>query len=160
MNKAFTKETDDSDSPPLKTRFAPLPLGIRNLITVQGSETLKEELAARRERLEQCLDEAEKKTLKHEVEELSQRLETHLITATESPETGRVGFGSTVRLRDEQGGERLYALVGLDEADASAGRVSWTSPLARAIWQHSTGDIVTVRAPGGDTEYEIIQIEV
>ena len=73
---------------------------------------------------------------------------------------GRVVFGATVRLaNDEDGKEMRYQIVGEDEADIKAGRVSVTSPVARAMIGKSEGDIVEVSAPLGQQVYVIISVE-
>ncbi len=73
---------------------------------------------------------------------------------------GRVVFGATVRLaNDEDGKEMRYQIVGEDEADIKAGRVSVTSPVARAMIGKSEGDTVEVSAPGGQRVYVIISVE-
>ena len=73
---------------------------------------------------------------------------------------GRVVFGATVRLaNDEDGKEMRYQIVGEDEADIKAGRVSVTSPVARAMIGKSEGDTVEVSAPGGQQGYVIISVE-
>jgi transcription elongation factor GreA len=73
----------------------------------------------------------------------------------------RVVFGATVTLSDgETGNEVKYQIVGLDEADLKAGKISVTSPMARAMINKSPGDDVTVRSPkGGEKEYEIVRVE-
>jgi transcription elongation factor GreA len=72
----------------------------------------------------------------------------------------RVVFGATVHLTDSQtGDEVLYRIVGELEADLKKGRISVTSPIARALIGKSEGDVVKVRAPGGEREYEIGAIE-
>ena len=73
---------------------------------------------------------------------------------------GRVVFGATVRLADgEDGKEMRYQIVGEDEADIKAGRVSITSPVARAMIGKSEGDTVEVVAPGGQQVYVIISVD-
>ena len=73
---------------------------------------------------------------------------------------GRVVFGATVRLaNDEDGKEMRYQIVGEDEADIKAGRVSVTSPVARAMIGKSEGDTVEVSTPGGQLFYVIISVE-
>ena len=71
---------------------------------------------------------------------------------------GRVFFGATVTILDEAGGEREVTIVGVDELDASDARVSWRSPLARALLTARVGDTVTVRAPRGPERLEILAI--
>jgi transcription elongation factor GreA len=71
----------------------------------------------------------------------------------------RVVFGATVSLEDTQSGDRVtYRLVGEIEADLKQGKISVTSPIARALIGRSEGDVVVVRSPGGEKEYEIQSI--
>ena len=71
----------------------------------------------------------------------------------------RVVFGATVELEAEEDGKRVtYAIVGEDEADIRAGRISITSPIARALVGKSEGDVAEVTAPGGNRSFEIVAI--
>lgn len=74
------------------------------------------------------------------------------------PDKSRTWFGATVTLADEDDNERVVTLVGEDEADAGAGRISFESPLARAIRGAAVGDLRTVRLPAGEREYEVVAI--
>jgi transcription elongation factor GreA len=75
--------------------------------------------------------------------------------------TGRVIFGALVELEDQDNGERVtYQVVGEDEADIRAHRISVTSPIARALVGKSTGDVVEVTAPGGTRSYEILAVRL
>jgi len=77
------------------------------------------------------------------------------------PNTGKVVFGAQVHLEDQDNGERVsYQVVGEDEADIRAGRISVTSPIARALVGKSEGDIVDVAAPGGTRSYEILAVKL
>ncbi len=70
-------------------------------------------------------------------------------------------FGATVDLEDQASGARLsYQIVGEDEADLKAGRISVTSPIARALVAKFEGDIVAVAAPGGVKSYEIVAVRL
>jgi transcription elongation factor GreA len=72
---------------------------------------------------------------------------------------GKVVFGATVELEDQEGGARVvYQIVGEDEAEIRAGRISVTSPIARALIGKSEGDVVDVTAPGGVHSYEIVAV--
>jgi transcription elongation factor GreA len=72
---------------------------------------------------------------------------------------GRVVFGATVELEDNDGGERVsYQIVGDDEADIKQGKISVSSPIARALIGKSEGDIAEVVAPGGTRVYEILGV--
>lgn len=70
----------------------------------------------------------------------------------------RVYFGATVTIADEDDAERTVTLVGEDEADAGAGRISWRSPLAHALKGAVVGDLRRVRLPAGEREYEVTAI--
>jgi len=77
------------------------------------------------------------------------------------PNTGKVVFGATVELEDHAGGARVvYQIAGEDEADIRAGRISITSPIARALIGKSEGDVVDVAAPGGVRSYEIVAVRL
>jgi transcription elongation factor GreA len=73
--------------------------------------------------------------------------------------TGKVVFGAVVELEDQDDGSRVvYQVAGEDEADIRAGRISITSPIARALVGKSEGDVVDVSAPGGIRSYEIVTV--
>jgi transcription elongation factor GreB len=69
-----------------------------------------------------------------------------------------VRFGATVEVADEEDERRILTLVGMDEADATAGRISWIAPIARALIGARVGDERIVRLPAGEKSYEIIAI--
>ncbi len=71
---------------------------------------------------------------------------------------GKVVFGAVVELEDEEGNRVVYQVAGEDEADISAGRISITSPIARALVGKCEGDVVDVTAPGGVRSYEIVVV--
>ena len=72
---------------------------------------------------------------------------------------GRVIFGATVELEGQDDGKAIsYQIVGEDEADIKSGRISITSPIARALVGKSAGDVVDVAAPGGKRSYEIVKV--
>jgi transcription elongation factor GreA len=72
---------------------------------------------------------------------------------------GKVVFGATVDLTDEDtGAEVTYQIVGDDEAEIKQGKISINSPIARALIGKEEGDVVTVKAPGGDKDYEIVAV--
>lgn len=70
----------------------------------------------------------------------------------------RVWFGATVTLADEDDERRTVTLVGDDEQDASAGRIGWSAPLARALRGAAVGDLRRVVLPGGEKEWEVVEI--
>jgi transcription elongation factor GreB len=91
---------------------------------------------------------------------LSRRMKDAKVTdPAAQPDRDRVWFGATVTLLDDKDEERIVTLVGEDEADAGAGRISWRSPLARAIHGAAVGDTRRVTLPAGEREYEIAAID-
>ncbi len=84
---------------------------------------------------------------------------TQVIDVTTVDARGKIVFGSTVELLDvESNKEMVYRIVGEDEADAKAGMISFTSPIARALIGRNEGDEVSFSAPGGDKHYEVISV--
>lgn len=70
----------------------------------------------------------------------------------------RAWFGVTITIADEDDQERVLTLVGDDEADAGAGRIGWSAPLARALRGAAVGDVRRVALPAGDKEYEVMSL--
>jgi transcription elongation factor GreA len=91
------------------------------------------------------------------IQEIESKLSVaQVIDVTKLPKTGKVIFGVTVSLLNlDTDAEVTYRIVGEDEADIKSGRISVTSPIARALIGKEEGDIVVVKTPGGDVEYEI-----
>lgn len=82
-----------------------------------------------------------------------------VIDVTAMPKTGKVVFGTTIDLLNLETDETVtYRIVGEDEADVKSNLVSVTSPIARALIGKEEGDVVVVKAPGGDIEYEIDKV--
>jgi len=95
-----------------------------------------------------------------ELAHLARRMKAaRVIDPAEQPDKARAFFGATVTLADEDDREKVVTLVGDDEQDASAGRIGWSSPLARALKGAAIGDLRSVRLPGGLKEWEIVAID-
>jgi transcription elongation factor GreA len=94
------------------------------------------------------------------IQQIEGRLaEAQVIDITKIPRTGKVIFGATVDLINIESNQTVrYRIVGEDEADVKANLISIGSPIARALIGKEEGDTVTVRAPGGDIEYEIAEV--
>jgi len=94
------------------------------------------------------------------IKEIEHKLaNAQVIDPAKLPDTGRVVFGAQVELEDHaDGGRVVYQIVGEDEADIRAGRLSVTSPIARALVGKSEGEVVQVAAPGGTRSYEIVAV--
>jgi transcription elongation factor GreB len=179
MNKAFTRETDDDDD--AAPAGAPqLPVGLKNYVTPAGYQRLKDELdhlwKEERPALVQTIawaasngDRSEngdyiygKKRLREidrRIRFLSKRLENaEVVDPAQRGTCDQVFFGATVTVCGNDGCERTYSIVGVDEADAGRGLISWVSPLARALLKAREADVVKVQLPGGLEELEIVEI--
>ncbi|MCC6302092.1 MAG: transcription elongation factor GreA [Gammaproteobacteria bacterium] len=150
-------------------------------MTVQGAERLRQELhelkTVKRPRVIQAIAEArEHGDLKENAEyhaakeqqsfiegriaEIEGKLSSaEIIDVRKLNAGGKVVFGATVDLIDEASGEEAsYQIVGDDEADIKAGRISVSSPIARALIGKEEGDVATVHAPGGVKKYEVVAV--
>jgi len=94
------------------------------------------------------------------IKEIEQKLaNAEVIDPSKLTNTGKVVFGAVVELEDQDDGSRVvYQVAGEDEADIRAGRISITSPIARALVGKSQGDVVEVSAPAGVRSYEIVAV--
>jgi transcription elongation factor GreA len=94
------------------------------------------------------------------IKEIESKLSNlQVIDVTEIDAKGRIVFGSTVELIEEaSGNEIVYKIVGEDEADIKTGKISYTSPIARALIGKNEGDVVNFSAPGGEKEYEVVDV--
>ncbi|MEP6982595.1 MAG: transcription elongation factor GreB [Sphingomicrobium sp.] len=81
-----------------------------------------------------------------------------VVDPASQPRRDQVRFGATVELADEENNRRTVTIVGDDEADASAGRIGWSAPLARALIGGRVGDERIVRLPVGEKSYEVVEI--
>lgn len=179
MSKAFTRETDHDDT---REAEAPaLPAGLKNYITPTGFRRLKEEAlhlldkerpelvkvihwaasnGDRSENADYIYGKRRLREIDRRIRFLTKRLDAAVVVDPASREqTDQVFFGATVTVVDEAGAEKIYSIVGIDEADVSRGRISWISPLARALIKAREGDCVTVRTPAGDETLEILGVQ-
>jgi len=179
LNKAFVREGDGGDDEDLPLALK-LPPGTRNYITPAGHARLKselEELVKReRPRVVEVVawaasngDRSEngdyiygKKRLREidrRIRFLTKRLDiAEVVDPTLQPNADQVFFGATVTICDPEGNENTYIIVGVDEADASRGRISWISPLARALLKSREGDTVRFHSPLGWREIDIVEV--
>lgn len=85
---------------------------------------------------------------------------SNIIDVTKVPNNGKVVFGSTVKLVNvDNDKEIIYRIVGIDEADLKQNKISYKSPIARALIGKEKGSVVIVKAPSGDIEYEILEVD-
>ncbi|HWP04604.1 MAG TPA: transcription elongation factor GreB [Polyangiaceae bacterium] len=90
---------------------------------------------------------------------ITKRLDGAVVVRASEVQTDVVRFGALVTLVDEDGNEKRYRIVGPDETDPSAGRISFQSPLGHSLMKRKVGDTVSVRRPAGEIEVEIRSIE-
>ena len=163
MSRGFVKEDDlehaGTDLPERPVSEYPnyvTPLGLKQLEAETARlEKLRSELSPQKEDpiVQQQLGMVERDLRYFQV-----RLEqATLVEATEG-EKENVVFGATVQMEDEEGVLHTFTIVGEDEADIAAHKVSWVSPLAKALLGHKVGDSVVWRRPVGDMNLEIIDI--
>ncbi len=181
MSKAFVKEGDDGDDEEVLGPALQLPAGAKNYMTRRGYDALRQELdllvRVERPKMVETVawaagngDRSENGDYiygKKRLREIDRRIR-FLIKRIESAEVvdperqqgmDQVFFGATVTLEDlEEGGEQTWQIVGVDEADASAGRISWISPLARALIKSREGDVVRFMSPAGPREIEVLTV--
>lgn len=95
------------------------------------------------------------------IEEVEGKLSiAQIINVKEIPHTGKVIFGTTVTILNvETDEEKVYQIVGDDEADIKQSKISVNSPIARGLIGKEEGDVVIIRTPGGEVEYEIDQVQ-
>ena len=153
MSKAFTRE-DDAALPLFVPPRAPLPDGVPNYVTAHGLAALHRELAAlggEREDAERTPDEATRTRALAAISARRAALEARIASAEPvppPPDRVEVRFGATVVIESEAG-QRQYSIVGVDEADATRGKIAFVSPLARALLGRSVGDTFELRKPSG-----------
>ncbi len=90
---------------------------------------------------------------------LNKRIAAALVVDPQQIKSDKVQFGATVTVSDEAGSEKIFTIVGEDESSPKNGLISWRSPIGHSLLGKSVGDVITVRAPNGEHEMEIISIE-
>ena len=178
MSKAFKRE-DNNDDEELEAQ-ALLPVGVKNYITPNGYRKLQEELdhlwkverpalvktitwaasnGDRSENGDYIYGKKRLREIDRRVRFLRKRQElAEVVDPSQRIECGQVFFGATVTVCDSSGCESVYSIVGVDEADVAAGRISWVSPLARTLLKLREGDVAMLRTPTGINELEVVHI--
>lgn len=183
MNKAFVKESESDEEDDDLPGQPSLPAGTKNYMTPAGHAALREEferlIKVERPHLTQVVawaasngDRSEngdyiygKKKLREmdrRIRYLTKRLDNaEVVDPARQQNLEQVFFGATVtvmHLGSDSAVDVTYRIVGIDEADPATGRISWISPLARALLKAREGDIVKFQSPAGLREIEIIEI--
>ena len=178
MSKAFTKEQDGAEEDELVPE-AEQPQGVKNYITPAGYARMQAELKQlldverpqtvsvvhwaalngdRSENGDYIYGKKRLREIDRRIRFLIKRLEIAEVVDSRGQEQERVFFGATVSVRDGAGRARSVSIVGMDEVDPWRGRVSWISPIARALLKSREGDIVSLRTPSGVEELEVVEI--
>ena len=178
MNKAFVKESDDEDEDGAPE--SALPDGTKNYMTVRGHAQIRAEFehlvkverpdmvkvvswaagnGDRSENGDYIYGKKRLREIDRRIRFLSKRLESAVIVdPAEQRNCEQVFFAATVTVCDADGEEATYQIVGIDEANAVEGRISWISPLARALLKAREGDTVRFDSPGGLREIDIVEV--
>jgi len=179
MNKAFVREGDGDDDEELEPALK-LPAGTRNYITPAGHARLKDELEhlVKRERPQVVEvvawaasngDRSENgdyiygkrrlREIDRRIRFLTKRLElAEIVDPLRQGDNDQVFFGARITVAEADGLENTYTIVGVDEADVTRGRISWISPLARALIKSREGDTVRFQSPVGIREIDIVEV--
>ena len=178
MNKAFVKESDDEDED--EAPESALPDGTKNYMTVRGHAQIRAEFehlvkverpeivkvvswaagnGDRSENGDYIYGKKRLREIDRRIRFLSKRLESAVIVdPAEQRNCDQVFFAATVTVCDADGAEATYQIVGIDEANAVEGRISWISPLARARKKSREGETVRFDSPGGLRELDVIDV--
>lgn len=165
MSRAFVKESDD-DLVAGELPERPVPPHA-NYVTVKGLELLQarvRELTVLHEQLKPAADEDSEarqkvREIDRDLRYFGAQLERATLVDTVSQPRDRVHFGAAVKIEDEEGAVHEFAIVGDDEADVAAGKISWAAPLARAMIGAKIGDTVVWCRPAGEAEVYIADIQ-
>jgi transcription elongation GreA/GreB family factor len=162
MSRAFVKENDEQGNELPERPQSPYP----NHITPRGLDALHAQLqsleAAHRRMAgpqgNELIDLDAKHGVERDIRYVQDRIARAIVINPATQSRDKVAFGATVDTVDETGARRSFEIVGEDEAEPAAGRLSWVSPLARALTDASVGDTVVWKRPAGDLELEIVAI--
>ncbi len=179
MSKAFTKEGDGEDDDP--DIADPLPGTTKNYMTPTGFAQAQAELRTllyterpkvvevvswaagngdRSENGDYIYGKKRLREIDRRVRYLSKRIESaEVVDPALQQHLEQVFFGATVAYARTDGREQRVTLVGIDEADASAGKISWLSPLAQALLKAAEGDVVTLRTENSSEKIEVLRVE-
>ena len=178
MSKAFVRESDDDledetahaaeqDAPTRNyispAGYARLKAELKSLVELERPEVVKTVAWAasngdRSENGDYLYGKKRLREIDRRVRFLIKRLENAEVVDAAGRDVGQVYFGATVRLSSRANGARSVTIVGADEVDPARGRVSWISPIAKALLKARQGDAVVLRTPAGAEELEILEV--
>ena len=164
MSRGFVKEDDQEEVPMVPPR-APLPPGVPNYVTQAGMDELlaeRQTLMDERENLDISSDNERRIAVNHitaKLQLLNERItEARIINLKEQPQD-EIRFGARVTLKIEGSKDiQTFQIVGVDEADIARGKISFLSPLAKALINKKTGEKITLKRDREEIAYEIMDI--
>jgi len=163
MSRAFVSESDTETAADVLPELPQSPHP--NYVTKSGLSALEKRLSAAQDELRGLSDAPNDPAkdlriahLQRDIRYLEGRMERAILVDPAQQPTNEVAFGAVVEVTDANGQSHRFAIVGEDEADAERGKVSWVSPLARALIGAEVGDVVQWRRPAGELELEIRSI--
>ena len=166
MSRGFVKEDDQEEIPMVPPR-ADLPEGVVNYVTQAGMNELlaeKQALLNEKDRLDSSSEDEKRIALNHinaKLQLLNNRIATARIVNIKEQSTDEIRFGSVIRLKTEATkGIQTIQIVGVDEADFSKGKISFTSPLARALINKKIGDKAVLQRGRETLVFEIMDISL
>ena len=178
MSKAFVKESEldeelapaaEAEAPPAKNYITPagyarLEAELRHLVEVERPEVVRTVTWAasngdRSENGDYLYGKKRLREIDRRVRFLIKRLESAEVVDNAGRDGEQVFFGARVRMRCADGGERSVTIVGADEVDPARGRISWQSPIAKALLKARDGDVVRLETPGGAEQLEILDVQ-
>lgn len=179
MNKAFVKESDGDDDE-LEAGAPPIPAGSKNYMTPEGHRLMKEELLRlidvdrpevvkivswaasngdRSENGDYIYGKRRLREIDRRIRFLTKRLDlAEVVDPSVHHGSDQIYFGATVTYENQSGEEHTITIVGIDELDPLNGRISWISPVARALTKAREGDTVVLRTPSGIDELTVLQV--
>jgi transcription elongation factor GreB len=177
MSRAFIKETDPDDD---EAQLPPLPQGGKNYMTPQGYARMRAELLElidnerpkiveivhwaasngdRSENGDYLYGKKRLREIDRRIRFLTKRMElAEVVDPSLHHGKDQVFFGATVTYVDDEGTERTVRIMGIDEADSSAGDVSWISPIARTLLKAREGDVLRLVMPERVSEIEVLEV--
>jgi len=178
MSKAFVKESDGDEDD--DGGLPPIPAGAKNYITPQGYQRIREELLQlidnerpevvkivhwaasngdRSENGDYIYGKRRLREIDRRIRFLTKRLDlAEVVDPIVHQGSDQVFFGATVTYLNSAGVEQTITIVGIDELDPLKGKISWVSPVARALTKSREGDVVTLTTPAGEDELEILSV--
>ncbi len=179
MNKAFVKESEDAEEEGMSPALR-IPPGAKNYITPAGHNALRQELehlvkrerphvvevvawaasnGDRSENGDYIYGKRRLREIDRRIRFLTKRIEiAEVVDPLRQENNDQIFFGATVTVADGDSEPSTYSIVGVDEADVARGRISWVSPLARALIKAREGDTIRFQTPQGARDIDILEV--